>query len=64
MFIVNCLTSNVNLFGFSCLTSVFFFPEEHIFRKQKRTDVYGRASLVSRFQLNRENVDLLSLRHK
>ena len=27
----------------------FFFSEEHIFRKQKRTDVYERASLVSGF---------------
>ena len=42
----------------------FLFSEEHIFRKQKRTDVYGRASLVSGFQLNRENDDLLSSRHK
>ena len=42
----------------------FLFSEEHIFRKQKRTDVYGRASLVLGFQLNRENDDLLSSRHK
>ena len=38
----------------------FLFSEERIFRKQKKTDVYGRASLVSGFQRNRENDDLLS----
>ena len=42
----------------------FLFSEEHIFRKQKRTDVYGRASLVSGFQLNRKSDGLLSSRHK
>ena len=42
----------------------FLFSEEHIFRKQKGTDVYGGASLVSGFQLSRENDDLLSSRHK
>ena len=40
------------------------FSEEHIFRKQQRTVVYGRASLVSGFQLTRRNDDLLSSRHK
>ena len=38
----------------------FLFSEEHVFRKQKRTGVYGRASLVSGFQLNRENDEILS----
>ena len=42
----------------------FLFFEEHIFRKQKRTLVYGRASLVLSFQLTRENNDLSSSRHK
>ena len=42
----------------------FLFSEEHTFCKQKRTVVYGRASLVSGFQLIRENDDLLSPRHK
>ena len=42
----------------------FLFSEEHIFRKQKRTDVYGCASLVLGFQLNQENDGLLSSRHK
>ena len=31
------------------------FSKEHIFRKEKRTDVHGRTSLASGFQLNREN---------
>ena len=42
----------------------FLFSEEYIFRKQKRMVVYGRASLVSGFQLTPGNDDLLSLRHK
>ena len=42
----------------------FLFSEEHTFCKQKRTVVYGRASLVSGFQLTWENDDLLSSRHK
>ena len=42
----------------------FLFPEEHIFCKQKRTAVYGRASLVLGFQLTWENDDLLSSRQK
>ena len=63
LFIFNCLTSNINLFNFDCLTSNLF-SEEHIFRKQNRTVVYGRASLVSGFQLTRGNDDLLSSRHK
>ena len=42
----------------------FLFSEEDIFRKQKGTVVYGRASLVLGFQLTRENDDPLSLRHK
>ena len=32
----------------------FLFSEEHIFRNQERTVVYGHVSLVSGFQLNRE----------
>ena len=42
----------------------FLFSEEHTFCKQKRTVVYGRASLVSGSQLTQENDDLLSSRHK
>ena len=43
---------------------IFLFSEKHIFRKQKRTVVYGRASLVSDFKLMQESNDLLSSRHK
>ena len=39
----------------------FLISEEHIFRKQKRTDVYGHVSLVLGFQLSRGNDDLSSL---
>ena len=42
----------------------FLFSENHIFRKQKRTAVYGRTSLVLDFKLNWENDDLLSSRNK
>ena len=59
LFIFNCLTSNIQLFNVK-----FLFSEEHIVRKQKRTVVYGRASLVSGFQLTRGNDHLLSSRHK
>ena len=47
MFIFNCLTLNVNLFIFNLFDVKFLFSENHIFRKQKRTAVYGRASLNS-----------------
>ena len=40
------------------------FSEKHIFRKQKRMAVCGRASVFSGFKLSRENYELLSLRHK
>ena len=49
----------LQLFGIKIL-----FSKEHIFRKQKRTVVYGRASLVSGFQLIQENANLLSSKHK
>ena len=39
--------------------NLFLFSENHIFRKQKRTAVYGRASLVLDFELTGENDDLL-----
>ena len=64
LFIFNCLTSNISLFNFNCLSSIFCFPKNIFFRKQKRTDVHGRASLFSGVQLNLENYDLLSSRHK
>ena len=36
------------------------FSQKHTFRKQKRTAVYGRASLVLSCKLTRKNDDLLS----
>ena len=42
----------------------FLFSKTHAFRKQKRTAVYGRASLILDFKLTRENDDLLFPRHK
>ena len=41
----------------------FLFSEKHIFRKQKRTAVFGRVSLVSSFKLTLKNGDMLSSRH-
>ena len=45
---------------FSLFDVKFLFSENHIFRKQKRTAVYGRLSLVSDIKLTRENDCLLS----
>ena len=61
--IFNCLILNINLFIFNLFDVKFLFSENHIFRKQKRTAVYGPASVVLDFKLTRENDDLLSLRH-
>ena len=58
LFIFNHLNLNVNLFIFSCLTSNFCFSKNK-FRKQKRTAVYERATVVSDFNLTRENDNLL-----
>ena len=59
LFIFNCLTSNKFL-QLQLFDVKFLFSEEHIFRKQKETVAYGRASLVSGFQFTQENVVLLS----
>ena len=64
LFIFNCLALNINFFMFNLFDVKFLFSENQIFRKQKRTAVYGRVSLVSDFKLTRENDDLLSLRQK
>ena len=63
LFIFSYLTVNINLFIFKCLTSHFCFLK-NISRKQNRTAVYGRASVVLDFKLTRENDDLLFLRQK
>ena len=62
LFIFACLTLNINLFIFNLIDVKFLFSENHIFRKQTRTAVYGSAPLVSDFKLTRENDDLLSSR--
>ena len=45
----------------------FLFSENHVFRKQKRTTLYGLMDARPKFRilkLTRKNDDLLSLRHK
>ena len=74
--IINCHIEFINLFIFKLFNTKykfihlqlfdfkFLFLKKHIFRKQKRTAVYGRTSLVSNFKLPRENDGLLSSRHR
>ena len=64
LFIFNCLTLNINLFIFNLFDVKFSFPKNPIFRKQKRTTVYGLASLLSDFKLTQKNDDMLFSRHK
>ena len=59
LFSVKCKFVHLQLFDVK-----LFFPEKHIFREQKRTVCYGRASVISDFKLTRKNNDLLYLRHK
>ena len=40
-FIFNCLTLNIKLFIFKLFDVKFLFSENHVFRTQKRTAVYG-----------------------
>ena len=40
-FMVNCLTLNIKLFIFKLFDVKFLFSENHVFRKQKRTAVFG-----------------------
>ena len=40
-FIFHCLTLNIKLFIFKLFNVKFLFSENHAFRKQKRTVVYG-----------------------
>ena len=41
LFIFNCLTFDIKLFIFKFFNVKFLFSENHVFRKQKRTAVYG-----------------------
>ena len=40
-FIFNCLALNIKLFIFKLLDVKFLFSENYVFRKQKKTDIYG-----------------------
>ena len=40
-FIFNCLKFNIKLFIFKLFDVKFLFSENHVFREQKRTAVYG-----------------------
>ena len=41
LFIFNCRALNIKLFIFKLFDVKFLFSENHVFRKQKRTAVYG-----------------------
>ena len=67
LFIFNCLKLNTKLFIFKLFDVKFLFSENHVFRKQKRTTLYGLMDARPKFRilkLTRKNDDLLSLRHK
>ena len=64
LFIFNCLTSNINLFNFSSFSSNFCFPKNIFFASRRERMFMDVPLFYSGFQLNRENNDLLSSRHK
>ena len=41
LFIFNCLTLNIKLLVFKLFNVKLLFSKNHVFRKQKRTAVYG-----------------------
>ena len=51
LFIFTCLTLNINLFIFNLFDVKFLFSENHIFRKQKRTTVYGFTDARPQFRI-------------
>ena len=51
LFIFNCLTLNIKLFIFKLFDVTFLFSENHVFRKQKRTAVYGVMDVHPQFQI-------------
>ena len=51
-FIFNCITLNMKLFIFKLFDVKFLFSENHVFRKQKRTAVYG--VMDAHFLLNKK----------
>ena len=50
LFIFNCLTLNIKLFIFKLFDVTFLFSENHVFRKQKRTAVYGVRTRIHSFR--------------
>ena len=51
LFIFNCLTLNIKLFIFKLFDVTFLFSENHVFRKQKRTAVYGVMDARPQFRI-------------
>ena len=51
LFIFNCLTLNIKLFIFKLFDVKFLFSENHVFRKQKRTAVYGLMDARPQFRI-------------
>ena len=50
-FIFNCLSLNIKLFIFKLFDVKFLFSENHVFRKQKRTAVYGVMDARPQFRI-------------
>ena len=51
LFIFNCLTLNIKLFIFKLFDFKFLFSENHLFRKQKRTTIYGLTDVRPQFRI-------------
>ena len=51
LFIFNCVTLDIKLFIFKFFNVKFLFSENHVFRKQKRTAVYGLMDARPQFRI-------------
>ena len=51
LFIFNCVTLDIKLFIFKFCNVKFLFSENHVFRKQKRTAVYGVMDTRPQFRI-------------
>ena len=51
IYFINCLTLNIKLFIFKLPDVKFLFSVNHVFRKQKRTAVYGLMDARPQFQI-------------
>ena len=51
LFIFNCLTLNIKFFIFKLFDFKFLFSENHVFRKQKRTTIYGLTDVRPYFRI-------------